>query len=120
MTEIIKEINEVNDGFKIVTDAQEIHLGIDQSSRCCEEFGYFMSEDDLSQFIGAELRSVTVVDEALKTYDVVEEMYEGSTMFVNLGTSAGLLQFVAYNEHNGFYSHEAWVRSTHLNHEEWL
>ena len=30
----------------------------------------------------------------------------GSAMFINVETTNGLLQFVAYNEHNGYYGHE--------------
>lgn len=36
------------DGFVITTDQQEIKLGIDNGQCCCENWGYFMSEDDLS------------------------------------------------------------------------
>ena len=32
-------------------------------------------------------------------------------MFVNINTSNGALQFAAYNEHNGYYGHEAVVIS---------
>ena len=41
-------------------------------------------------------------------------------MFVNVETDKGLLQFVAYNEHNGYYGHEACVISKHLNESEYL
>ena len=29
-------------------------------------------------------------------------------MFVNINTSNGLLQFAAYNNHNGYYGHNAY------------
>ncbi len=35
-------------------------------------------------------------------------------MFVNLETNKGTLQFVAYNEHNGHYGHEAKVTCKQL------
>lgn len=108
------------DGFVITTDQQEIKLGIDNGQYCCENWGYFMSEDDLSEFIGANLISVKVVDTALKKWEEIEDMYEGEAMFVNIETSNGLLQFVAYNEHNGYYGHEACVISKQVKEECYL
>lgn len=35
-----------------------------------------------------------------------EDLDAGSAMFINVETTKGLLQFVAYNEHNGYYGHE--------------
>lgn len=35
-----------------------------------------------------------------------EDLDAGSAMFINVETTKGLLQFVAYNEHNGYYEHE--------------
>lgn len=46
--------------------------------------------------------------------------YEGNTMFVNIDTDRGVLQFVAYNEHNGYYGHSASVTSKQLTHGEVL
>lgn len=89
-----------------LADGGAVKMGICNSQSCCEQWGYLTSQDDLSEFIGADLRSVSVVDAELQHYDV-PEVYSGSTMFINVDTSAGLLQFVAYNEHNGYYSHEA-------------
>ena len=50
----------------------------------------------------------------------LEYLDSGGAMFVNLETSEGLLQFVAYNAHNGYYGHEAVLVSKQLNHEERL
>jgi len=108
------------DGFVITTDQQEIKLGIDNGQSCCENWGYFMSEDDLSEFVGSNLIAVKVVDTALKKWDEIEDMYEGDAMFVNIETSNGLLQFVAYNEHNGYYGHEACVISKQVKEECYL
>jgi hypothetical protein len=126
--EIIQAITEVTflpkkeswaqmDGFKIITDKQEIRMGIYNSQCCCESWGFFMSEDDLSQFIGAELHGIEVVDTCLKP-EKLEEFYEGGTMFVNFNTNRGLLQFTAYNSHNGYYGHEAVIESEQLTHSD--
>ena len=43
----------------------------------------------------------------IKYYSIMkEDLDAGSAMFINVETTNGLLQFVAYNEHNGYYGHE--------------
>lgn len=80
-----------------------------------------MSHDNLDEFIGSKLLNVKIVDEALNVKTMEDLQGEDTAiMFVNIETSAGLLQFVAHNSHNGYYSHEARVISTQLNHSERL
>jgi len=109
------------EGYQIITDKQTIKLGISDGQSCCERSGYFMSEDDFSEFIGANLIDLAITDTCLNTKKLEEEeLYEPDLMFVNLNTDKGLLQFVAYNSHNGYYGHSAVVVSEQLNHEEVL
>lgn len=110
------------DGFRIITNKQEIFLGIDNGQSCCENWGYFMSEDDLNNFVGHSLIDIKITDTQLKSnseFDV-NNIYEGDVMFVDIITSNGVLQFVAYNEHNGYYGHEACVISTQLTEHYYL
>lgn len=112
-------------GFRILTSAQTITLAIDDSGQCCESWGYFLTEDDTSKFVGAELRGVAITD-TNRSHRVfvtgwgaddgenVEHLDEGDVMFVDIETDRGVLQFVAYNSHNGYYGHEARVSSTQL------
>ena len=108
------------DGFIITTDTQVIKLGIENYQCCCEDWGYFMSKDNLVEFIGADLITIRVTDTALETWKEIEELYEGGVMFINLETTNGLLQFVAYNKHNGYYGHDACVISKELNESKFL
>lgn len=109
------------EGFQIITDKQTIKLGISDGQSCCERSGYFMSEDDFTDFIGANLIELAITDTCLNTKKLEsEELYSPELMFVNLNTDKGLLQFVAYNSHNGYYGHSAVVVSEQLNHEEVL
>lgn len=95
------------EGYSItLADGSIIQMGIASGQCCCENYGYLTSQDGLTDFIGAEFISVAVTDAELKHYDV-ESVYDGSAMFINVETSRGCLQFVAYNEHNGYYSHDA-------------
>lgn len=106
-------------GFIITTDKQIVKLGIDDYQSCCENYGYFMSEDNLEDFIGAELLDIKITDTLLKPNNEIDvnDIYEGDVMFVNIETNKGLLQFVAYNEHNGYYGHDACVISKQLNYD---
>lgn len=95
------------DGLVVSLDnGKDVKVGIDNGQSCCENWGYITSEDNYEDFIGAELISVSGVDSKLAHVEL-PDVYEGDTMFVNFVTSEGVLQFVAYNEHNGYYSHEA-------------
>lgn len=96
------------DGYVITTDEGSIKVGVDNRSCCCENWGYLNSLDNPNDFVGAEVFSVKVVDEALVVYENFE-IYEGGAMFVNIETNKGVFQLVVYNEHNGHYSHDAVV-----------
>lgn len=108
------------EGFLIKTEKQTIKLGISSDQSCCEQFGYFMTNDDLADFIGAEVLEISLTDDLLKgvsleTGENGSKYASGMIMFVNIETSKGTLQFVAYNDHNGYYGHEAVVISEELN-----
>lgn len=105
-------------GFQIITDQQTIKIGISNSQSCCGHWGYLITNDDFNDFIEAELLNIVLVDTALnikKVEDTVESLDGGDIMFVNLETSKGIFQIVAYNSHNGYYGHEAVVVSKQLN-----
>ncbi len=118
-------------GFQIVTTAQTITLAIDDEADCCEQWGYLLTEDDTAKFIGEELRGVAITDtnRSHRRFptgweDTGDEndihLDSGDVMFVDIETSRGILQFVAYNAHNGYYGHEARVSSTQLTHSATL
>ena len=86
-------------------NGEEIKIGIDGDQQCCEEAGFLSSNDEYDDFIGADFLKVLVVD----TNNCVKELkdiYEPNVIFVNVETSNGTLQFVAYNDHNGYYGHD--------------
>lgn len=108
-------------GFEVLLDdGKRVTLAIGDYQDCCEEWGYFLTEDDADKFVGAELLNVYVTDTALTNRSVPPEgggLDGGDVMFVNLDTDRGKLQFVAYNAHNGFYGHTARVASDWVTHE---
>ncbi len=125
--EIIKSIVEFDSseaGFEVHTSEQVIRLCIDNISSCCEQWGWFWCNDNPQDFVGAQLLDVKLTDTALNAAPLDENgnvrEFAGSLMFVNLETDRGTLQFVAYNDHNGYYGHEARVQCRQLNHSEHL
>jgi hypothetical protein len=110
------------DGFKITTDKQEILIGIQNEQNCCEDWGFFLSEDCLNYFIGSELLDIELVDDCWNV-EKLKGKYgdkEDNYMFVNFITSQGVLQFTAYNNHNGYYGHYAVIKSHQLIHQSTL
>lgn len=107
------------EGYKVTTNKQQILVGIRSGQSCCEDFGYFMTNDNTEDFIGATLRDVRLTNTLLQVTDFNKE-YSGNVMFVNFETNKGTLQFVAYNDHNGYYGHEAVVVSTQLEYTDVL
>lgn len=99
------------DGYRIKTsDAGDVLVCIDDGQSCCERYGYFSSDDDLNQYVGANLNDIELVDTALKVESLKENDLEygfdgGGIQFVNFKTSKGTFQLAVYNAHNGYYGH---------------
>ena len=110
------------EGYKIVTDKQEIFILINNSQQCCEEWGYeacsekgiLETQDDLDDYIGAEILDIEIVDTEKDIYksltDRVYRFYSSNAEFVNIKTSKGKLQFAVYNAHNGYYGHTIYIK----------
>lgn len=105
-------------GWIITTSQQHIILAMDDEQNCCESWGcQLVTEDDTTDFIGAKLIEISLTDTALKTAIGLPGDSEDcgtQTMFVNIVTDRGKLQFVAYNSHNGYYGHQVRVSSKQL------
>lgn len=123
MAEIINSIKEVFDikfnkhnyikfdGYQIFTSEHEYQLLIDNGQCCCEDWGYFASNDDEQRFVGKELVNVEVTDVGLNTKNVNEYTKygfdQGGIQFVNFKMADGdVFQIAVYNGHNGYYGHD--------------
>lgn len=98
------------DGYSIVTSQHAFLILIDNGQSCCENWGYFSTEDDFSTYIGKELKEVNLTDTALNKRKVEENGYygydAGGIQFVDfVFTDGSVLQFAVYNDHNGYYGH---------------
>ena len=112
--------NSEYEGFIIATNKQKIYIGVSAYRCCCESFGALISEDDIDKFIEAELLNIKITDTELKSYDFLENLFEGGTMFVDIETNKGVFQIAVYNIHNGYYGHAAIVKSEKLNYENFI
>lgn len=96
------------DGYKVKTDSTEILILIDNGQSCCESWGYFSSDDDLTRFIGATLTEINLTDVALSKSAVEKSDWyggDGGIQFVDFVTNKGVFQIAVYNAHNGYYGH---------------
>lgn len=100
----LKVGDEVTIKYYSITGEKEIK---EKNFKNYQKWGYLSSEDDFGSFIGSELKNVYVTDTKLETIvpKMEEDLDAGSAMFINVETTKGLLQFAAYNEHNGYYGH---------------
>jgi hypothetical protein len=102
------------EGYEIITENNKILVLIQDGQQCCERSGYFSSDDDLSEFIGANLREINLTDTALERIEIKEkeklEDSQCSIQFVDFVTSKGTFQLAVYNSHNGYYGHDIMVR----------
>ncbi len=113
--------DKINAGFEVETDKQCIKLLIDDDLMCSESYGYFWCNDDVNDFIGANVLDVTVTDKALSTKKIEHNLLKiHECLFVNVETDKGTLQFVAYNQHNGYYGHDVTVECAQITHTETL
>jgi hypothetical protein len=136
--------DDVGCGYKIYTDKQVISLLVSNGQQCCESWGYLMSEElnEGDDFIGANITSIAQVKEADITLacrtdhsnnntsresgnesyigldEEPDDSYGERTVFINIHTDRGTLQFKAYNSHNGYYGHIVRVHSEQLDVEE--
>lgn len=97
-------------GYEIVTNRHTYHVLIDSDQQCCENWGYMTTLDNPDEYIGAELLAVTTTDDQLATTQIEKSFGEyADTMFVTFETNLGRFQITLYNEHNGYYAHNAIV-----------
>ena len=119
---VIESIETQYDDTKLIikTTSSCYEAEIDMDQNCCEIFGgYIICEEDIRNYEGSTLLKITLTDVALKNY-VVKEINSiqnshhscdyHNIQFINFETSKGVLQFVVYNCHNGYYGHDITIR----------
>ncbi len=95
-------------GLFIKTDKGNIKLMIGDVQDCCETFGhlFFETPDNVDDFIGAKILAVKEIDVNL-TEQIGKDYGERSESQLRIVTDKGDIQYAIYNEHNGYYAHEA-------------
>lgn len=96
-------------------DEEEYIFRISSESNCCEEWGSFVSEEDLQKYVGCELYDIYFTDTSLNTEQLKyiaslkDSLDYHNIQFINFKTSKGVFQFTVYNCHNGYYGHDITV-----------
>lgn len=96
------------DGIRITfDDGEELFFGINTDQYCCETVAYLHSVDDPEEFIGANFLRLDERDTWPENVGEEEPEYwdGGGFQAIDVVTDRGIMQFVVYNEHNGYYSH---------------
>lgn len=107
------------DGIHIKTEKNEIYFLIDNEQNCCESWGYLSSNDDYNEFIGAEYQGYNnITSEKLSAQ--IGDVEEGGTVFLNIITDRGTLQFAVYNRQNGCYGHKVLIIVNGKTEEEYI
>lgn len=113
----INEVDNINDkdkdytGYKIITDNNTFLILIENNRLCCEDYGYFSSDDNIESYIGKTLINFRVTDTLLNSEKFDIEFKEANVelediQFIDFIFSDGtILQFAVYNHHNGYYGH---------------
>jgi len=88
-------------------DGRHVKFGISDVQHCCEEWDYLHPADDYSEYIGAEYLGLHEIDTWPESSRNSRPMHwdESGFQAIEVMTSKGPLQFVVYNNHNGYYSH---------------
>jgi hypothetical protein len=95
------------EGYEIITEKNKILVLIQDGQQCCEQAGYFSSEDDLKSYIGRDLWEVNLTDKAFDKIVVSEKGLDyAEIQFVDFVTDNGTFQLAVYNDHNGYYGHD--------------
>jgi len=94
----IAALEMIDDALHITT-GDGVHVKLFDDGQSCCEHRYMMTDDDLSDFVGAVL-----LDADIRDGDSVEADYgDHETQFLIVKTDAGDFTMVTHNEHNGYY-----------------
>ena len=104
-------------GIELKTQNHVICAYIDPERQCCERYGSILSQDNVAEFVGSELKKVYLTNTAdkIEYVDHIRSLKSSSAeyyniQFINFETSKGLLQLTVYNCDNGYYGHDIVIK----------
>lgn len=92
---------EKNALFLTLADGSTIEI-YDGKQSCCE-YRYMKTDDDLSDYVGAEVRSIDVRNGPPVEKSVHYDRRYIEEQFLIVETNKGAFTIANYNEHNGYY-----------------
>lgn len=115
---IIEDIDRLEDsrfwlGFRIFVsdESKNVTCKIENAQKCCEVYGAF-TPTPLEDFIGAVYYDVTFQDNMEGFNETnISCIDETVQKVITVRTSRGNIVFCLYNCHNGYYSHDTYVKT---------
>jgi hypothetical protein len=107
------EKNEKFTGYTIKTSKQIITVAITSVHSCCESFDVEIHTPLSESLIGQTITNIKWGNKPLYDYSGFHKSYmdhESVPACVDLTTSIGTCQIIAYNVHNGYYPHSVYVK----------
>ena len=94
-------------GYKIdIGNSNDIVMKISRPKVCCEKYGIYADKTKCNDNIGATISKVNIYERhATRNYIFTE-----TSILVELVTDKGNLEFTIYCSHEGYYSHEYYIR----------
>ena len=116
-----------HDGYVITTNKQHIRLLFDNLPLGFEQCGCkLLAEHPINSFVGAVLQQIRIstskqLVKSLELDPIFARSVHSIQLFVlDIHTSVGVLQFVAFNNCPGVFPHQAYVIAEQLEHSEVL
>lgn len=85
-----------------------LDFSLSHESECCETFGMSLIPSDIQQFINKKILKITKIKKNNKDD-------EGSTYTIKIKTDIGSFKIIAYNNHNGYYTHDVNIEYDKVN-----
>lgn len=97
---LIERVEVEGEAIRIALEGGHV-VSLEQIQDCCER-RYFVADDDLAHYVGAELRDIKLA----RWLEINRDEDRGEAheiAFLDIHTTKGVISICAHNEHNGYY-----------------
>lgn len=85
-----------------------LYFSLSHESECCETFGMSLIPSDIQPFINKKILEITKQKKNNKDD-------ESNTYTITIKTENGSFEIIAYNNHNGYYTHDVNIEYDKMN-----
>jgi len=100
-------------GYEIIMSdkSKNITMIISNSKHCCETYGVH-TPSGISKFIGATYSHI-IINGISECEDKIDE--HARQIKIEIHTDRGIMEIILYNQHNGYYSHDVYIKTENIN-----